>query len=121
MHAKNTKLAHMTNDLTAAYGRWEDAWAEAAHPQFYSRDRTFVDIAKTITSEDYAYPYDAVPEEFEAETYLWKRCCLESYARTRVKLLENGKRARGSPRVATYPWATTRDLIGQTLSSVPHG
>ena len=121
VHAKNTKLAHMTNDLTAAYGRWEDAWAEAAHLQFYSRDRTFVDIAKTITSEDYAYPYDAVPEEFEAETYLWKRCCLESYARTRVKLLENGKRARGSPRVATYPWATTRDSIGQTLSSVPRG
>ncbi|CAE7221502.1 hypothetical protein PTTW11_11432 [Pyrenophora teres f. teres] len=121
VHAKNTKLAHMTNDLTAAYGRWEDAWAEAAHPQFYSRDRTFVDIAKTITSEDYAYPYEAVPDGFEAETYLWKRCCLESYARTRVKLLENGNRARGSPRVTTYPWATMRDSMGQTLTSMPRG
>ncbi|KAF7441634.1 hypothetical protein A1F99_140680 [Pyrenophora tritici-repentis] len=103
VHAKNTKLAHMTNDLTAA------------------RDRTFVDIAKTITSEDYAYPYEAVPDGFEAETYLWKRCCLESYARTRVKLLENGNRARGSPRVTTYPWATMRDSMGQTLTSMPRG
>ncbi|KAL5370972.1 hypothetical protein DPSP01_014565 [Paraphaeosphaeria sporulosa] len=120
-HAKNTKLAHMTSELPAAYGRWENEWAETTHPEFYSRDSTFVDIAKTVTSEDYAYPYDAVPDEFEAETYLWKRCCLESYARTRVRLLENGKRARGSPRVTTYPWATTRDSIGQTLFSVPRG
>ena len=121
VHAKNTKLAHMTDDLTVAYRRWEEAWAEAAHPQFYSRDRTFVDIAKTITSEDYASPYESVSDEFEAETYLWRRCCLESYARTRVKLLEDGKRARGSPRVATYPWATLRDSMGLTLSTLPRG
>ncbi|PVH92672.1 hypothetical protein DM02DRAFT_604978, partial [Periconia macrospinosa] len=120
-HAKNTKPAHMADDLTIAYGHWKEVWAEIAHPQFYSRDRTFVDIAKTITSEDYAYLYDSVPDEFEAETYLWKRCCLESYARTRVKLLEGGKRARGSPLVATYPWATTRDSMGLTLSTMPRG
>ncbi|PVH96291.1 hypothetical protein DM02DRAFT_535575, partial [Periconia macrospinosa] len=120
-HAKNTKLAHMTDDLTIAYGRWKEVWAEVAYPQFYSRDRTFVDIAKTITSEDYAYPHDSVSDAFEAETYLWKRCCLESYIRTRVKLLKGGQRARGSPRVATYPWATTRDSMGLTLSTLPRG
>ncbi|PVH91473.1 hypothetical protein DM02DRAFT_663966, partial [Periconia macrospinosa] len=59
VHAKNTKLAHMTDNLTVAYRRWEAAWEEAADPQFYSKDRTYVDIAKTITSEDYAYPHDA--------------------------------------------------------------
>ncbi|KAF2279842.1 uncharacterized protein EI97DRAFT_438948 [Westerdykella ornata] len=121
VHAKNTKLAHMADDLSVAYQRWEEAWTEAADPQFYSKDRTYVDIAKTITSEDYAYPYDSVPEQFEAETFLWKRCCLESYARTCVKLLEDGKRAQGSPQVATYPWATMRDSMGQTLSTVPRG
>ena len=119
-HAKNTKLAYMAEDLTFAYKRWEETWTEIAHPQFYSKDRTYVDIAKTVTSEDYANLSDSVPEQFEAETFLWKRCCLESYARTRVKLLEDGKRAKGSPRVTTYPWATMRDTMGQTLSTVPH-
>ncbi|KAF1957687.1 hypothetical protein CC80DRAFT_515784 [Byssothecium circinans] len=92
-HAKNTKLAHMTDDLTFAYKRWEKTWAEIAHPQFYSKDRTYVDIAKIVTSEDYANPYDS-------------RYYLESYACTRV---------------TTYPWATMRDMIGQTLSTVPRG
>lgn len=120
-HAKNTKLAHMTDDLTLAYKCWEKTWATIADPQFYSKDRTYVDIAKMVTSEDYASPYNSVPDQFEAETFLWKRCCLESFARTRVKLLKDGKRARGSPRVTTYPWATLRDTMGQTLSTMPHG
>ena len=124
VNAKNTKLAYMkgvVDDLVSTYKSWEEAWAEAVDPQFCSRDRTFVDIAKEVTSEDYALPYDSVPNNFEAETFLWKRCCLEAYAHTRVKFLEDGKRARGSPSVATYPWATMRDTIGQTLSTALHG
>jgi hypothetical protein len=74
-----------------------------------------------VSLRDHALPFDAVPDDFEAETFLWKRCCLESYARTRVKLLEDGKRARGSPQVTTYLWATTRDSISLTLSTAPRG
>lgn len=118
-HAKNTKLAQIKGSLNDAYTYWERRWAEDVDLQFCSRDRTFVDIAKSVTSKDSALPYDAVPDSFEAETYLWKRCCLDSYARTRVKLREDGRRARGSPQVTTYPWATMRDTMGQTLSTVP--
>ncbi|KAF9732818.1 hypothetical protein PMIN01_09676, partial [Paraphaeosphaeria minitans] len=92
-HAENTKLAHITNNLTAAYRHWEATCAEAPHPQLYSRNH-----------------------ELEAE-----RCCLDAYVDTRIKLPEDGRWARGSPRVATYPWATTRDSIGPTLSNVPRG
>jgi hypothetical protein len=120
-HAKNTKLAQMKRTLNVAYKGWEKRWSDDVDLQFCSRDRTYVDIAKLITSEDSVLSYDPVPENFEAETYLWKRCCLESYARTRVKLLEDGKWARGSPRVTTYPWATMRDTMGQTLSTIPRG
>jgi hypothetical protein len=71
--------------------------------------------------EDNALPYDSIPNHCETEVPLWKRCCLESYVRTRIQLLEDGKRARGSPRVTTYPWAMMRDTMGQTLFAVPHG
>jgi hypothetical protein len=32
-----------------------------ADPYFYNRDRTYVDFAKQVTSEDSALPYDHVP------------------------------------------------------------
>lgn len=119
-HSKNTKLEHMDASLTSAYGRWEQAWSRVADPQFYSRERTYVDLGKQVTSEDSALPYDSLPAEHEAEVYLWKRCCLEAYARTRIKTLANGTKARGSPGVRTYPWATTRESMGQTLFAPPH-
>jgi hypothetical protein len=122
VNAKNTKLAHMGEpgvSLATTYRTWEETWNEVANPQFYSRSRTFVDIAKEVSSQDHVLPYDAVPDDFEAETFLWKRCCLESYARTRTKLLADGKHARGSPKVTTYPWATTRDSMGLILSAAP--
>jgi len=121
VHTKNTKLEHMHDSLTTAYGQWEQSWAKVADPQFYSKDRTFVDLGKQVTSEDSALPYDSLSSDFEAEVFLWKRCCLEAYARTRIQRLADGKRARGSPRLTTYPWATMRDTMGQTLFAVPSG
>jgi hypothetical protein len=121
MHAKNTKLEYMDSTLPIAYGRWEQQWSQVADPQFYSKDRTYVDLAKQITSEDSALPYDQIPSHHEAETYLWRRCCLEAYTRTRITRQPDGKHARGSARCTTYPWATMRDTIGQTLFSAPNG
>jgi hypothetical protein len=121
VHAKNTKLEHMDESLPSVYGRWERSWSHVADPQFYSRDRTYVDLGKQVTSEDSGLPYDAIPADHEAEVFLWKRCCLEAYARTRIHTLADGKRAKGSPKCTTYPWATMRDTTGQTLFAAPHG
>ena len=57
-HSKNTKLA--TNDSTSlveACNGWKRQWLDAADLEFYNPDRTFVDIAKQITSQDSALPY----------------------------------------------------------------
>jgi hypothetical protein len=119
VHAKNTKVQYMDQSLSSTYVRWQKCWNDVADPQFYSRSATFVDLGKQITSEDSALPYDAVPNDHEAETYLWRRCCLAAYAERRVLTRADGQRARGSPRVATYPWATMRDTVGQTLFAPP--
>jgi hypothetical protein len=68
-------------DLTAAYDGWERSWSQGTDPQFYTKDRTFVDLAKQVTSEDSDLPYDQLPEDDEAEVYLWKKCCLDAYAK----------------------------------------
>ena len=102
MHAKNTKLEHMDSSLPSAYGRWEACWARVVDPQFYNQDRTFVDLAKQVTSEDSALPYDEIPDDHEAEVFLWKRCCLKAYAQTREVLNADGSQAKGNARCTTY-------------------
>jgi hypothetical protein len=122
MHTKNTKLETMVEqDLTAAYDSWERSWSEATDPQFYNKDRTFVDLAKQVTSEDSDLPYDQLPADHEAEVYLWKRCCLDAYARTRTMLNADGSSAKGNPKRTTYVWATVRDTVGQTFFAAPQG
>jgi hypothetical protein len=121
MSAKNTKLKHMDASLTSAYGRWKACWSKVADSQFYNKDRTFVDLGKQVTSEDSALPYDSIPDDHEAEVFLWKKCCLDACARTREVVHADGSRAKGDPRRTTYSWATMRDTIGQTLFASPHG
>lgn len=120
-HAKNTKLEFMNVSLTQAYDSWQAKWSEVADPQFYNQDRTFVDLAKQVTSEDSALPYDHVLDEQEAEVFLWKKCCLEAYAKSRVILNADGSHAKGSPKRTVYPWAMMRDTVGQTMFASPHG
>lgn len=120
-HAKNTKLEFMDTGLTQAYDGWQAKWSEVADPQFYNKDRTFVDLAKQVTSQDSALPYDDIPDDHEAEVFLWKKCCLDAYAQSRVVLNADGSHAKGTPKRAVYPWATMRDTAGQTLFATPHG
>ncbi|OAF54449.1 hypothetical protein VC83_09238 [Pseudogymnoascus destructans] len=58
INAKNTKLEFSHPSLTQAYGIWEQRWSHAANPEFYNKDSTYVDLAKQVTSEDSALPYD---------------------------------------------------------------
>ncbi|KAK6591254.1 hypothetical protein H4I96_12477 [Botrytis cinerea] len=118
---KNIKLEFMNASLTKVYDDWHSKWVATTDTQFYNPDRTFVDLAKQVTSQDTALPFDHILTHHEAEVFLWKKCCLEAYAKSRVVLEADGSPARGNPRRTVYPWATMRDTIGQTLFAVPHG
>jgi len=74
-----------------------------ADPQFYNKDRTFVDLAKQVTSEDSALPYDHIPEDHEAEVFLWKKCCLEAYTKSRVVHNTDKSHVKGTPKHTVYP------------------
>ncbi|KAF2175411.1 hypothetical protein K469DRAFT_610840 [Zopfia rhizophila CBS 207.26] len=121
MNAKNTKLKHMDTSLTSVCGRWEECWSNVTDPQFYNKNRTFIDLAKQVTSKDSALPYDQIPDDREAEVFLWRKCCLEAYAQTREVLNTDGSRAKGNPKRTIYSWATMRDTTNQTLFAPPHG
>ena len=48
----------MDPGLTGAYIRQENYQLEATDPEFYNKDRTFIDLAKQVTLEDSALPYN---------------------------------------------------------------
>ncbi|TGO31559.1 hypothetical protein BHYA_0526g00010 [Botrytis hyacinthi] len=111
-------------DENPGFDRFRSAtfkWFATTDAQFYNRDRTYIDLAKQIISEDSALLYDYKPEDYEAEVYLWKKCCLEAYAKTWVVLNANGSPAKGNPKCTVYPWAAMRDTAGQTMFAVPNG
>ena len=57
--SKSTKLStNNSTGLVEAYNGWKRQWLDAADPELYNPDRTFVEIAKKITSQDSAIPYD---------------------------------------------------------------
>jgi hypothetical protein len=111
----------MDSSLTQAYDSWQAQWSKVADPQFYNQDWTFVDLAKQVTLEDSTLLYDHIPEDQEAEVFLWKKCCLEAYTISWVTLNADGSHAKGNPKRTVYPWATMRDTVGQTLFASPQG
>jgi hypothetical protein len=123
LNSKNTKLQFMdpTGNLNAAYEKWEHQWSLATDPQFYNRDHTFVDLAKQITSPDHALPYDQIPDNHEAEVYLWRKCCMDAYATTRIQRNADGSPAKGNPKCTRYRWATMRDAMSQTFFTARQG
>ncbi|KAF2176506.1 hypothetical protein K469DRAFT_813152 [Zopfia rhizophila CBS 207.26] len=85
MNAKKTKLKHMDASLTSVYGCWEECC------------RTFIDLAKQVTSKDSALPYDQIPDHHEVEVFLWRKYCLETYAQTQEILNPDGQTLFTSP------------------------
>ena len=96
INIKNTKLTYIkgvVDNLVLIYKSQEEVQAKAIDLQFYSRDYTFINIAKEVTLEDYILLYYSIPNNFKVETFLQKYYYLEAYAYTRIKFLEDSKQA----------------------------
>lgn len=81
MHSKNTKLEFIGAGirLTKMYDKQQRRQNDTTDDQFYNKDRAFVDLAKQTTLSDTALLYNTIPDDCEAEVYLWKTCCLKVY------------------------------------------
>jgi hypothetical protein len=53
--------------------------------------------------------------------FLWKKCCLEAYTKSRLVLNADGSHVKGNPKCTVYPWAMIRDTVGQTMFASLHG
>jgi len=78
LNGKNSKTHYMDHDFSTAMSNWRDQWAVAVDPAFINRRLTYVDLGKQITSPDTQLLDSNKDESFQAETYLYRKCCLDS-------------------------------------------
>jgi hypothetical protein len=130
---KNSKLQYMRSGaakdmlrlLPEAYDAWLKDWTNGMDERFYSKDDTFIDLAKQTTSPDSALPFDPLQPNASAEVYLWKTCCLQKYLATRQRHCrrrrqrqrDKRKRDNGNLEVTYYPFATFGKAGGMTIAS----
>jgi hypothetical protein len=124
MSDKNSKMQYMADGqakdilklLPRAYKGWLKTWKNGTDERFYSKNDTFIDIAKQTTSLDSTIPFEPLPlhHDKEAEVYLWRNCCLKSYLQERHRHCHRKGEGIG---VATYPFATFGDAGAMTISS----
>lgn len=136
---KNSKLRYMQSGsasnlarlLPQVYHAWRQDWIAVMDERFYSKDDTFIDLGKQITSPDSALPFDQLQPSDEAEVYLWRSCCLKKYLATRRPLRQRQRQRQRhcsptgqashtsieDPDVTYYPFATFGQAGGLTIAS----
>lgn len=112
-----------------ALGRWRTQWSYAINDEFLHPKEIYVDIGKQVTSPTALLP-SPDSEDSTAETYLYRKCCLESFT-TWWRTATANASASGGGGAGTgvvgkdtllhtpYMWATLRDVGGQTIEASP--
>ena len=109
MHSKNTKLEYIIKDLSSTYQKQQGCQSSTTNTKFYSKDYTFINLSKQITSKDSNLLDAPLLALDQAEVFLQKRYYLESYYKSRVVLLVDSKLARVNLKCTIYLFTTTRD------------
>jgi hypothetical protein len=161
---KNTKVQFMRGNRNDGIGQdsfpavasdFKKRWQQTFDARFFKNDSVWMDVGMQMTamdtdlstkpSPDPCSPKGDAAPDFEAETYLWRECCLKSmmqnrknwlraYAedarRTQAALAATGfktKRKSGNkvyyaaPQIAWYPWAMINGVSNIILTLSPGG
>jgi hypothetical protein len=77
--AKDLKLRYMSTSLPAVYQKWKQHYKWAIEPKFQAQKQGFVDFGKQVTAEGSYLSSSAVLDGAKPQTFVYKRCCLESF------------------------------------------
>ena len=122
--AKKLKSQFMSPSLQTTCSKWQRQYTYAIDAQFHTRSQAFIDLGKQVTAQgSYLAPavnLDGIPAGHEPQTFLYKRCCLQSFAQWFCKhsLEREGRASQGpdnKPIIHIYSVATTRDAANMTL------
>src|SRR5947209_15361656 len=66
----------MQDNLLGLAREWETNWQAGVDEQFINPQSTYLDLAKQVTCIDHGLPYDELVAEWEAQTGLFRKCCV---------------------------------------------
>ncbi|KFY69298.1 hypothetical protein V496_00358, partial [Pseudogymnoascus sp. VKM F-4515 (FW-2607)] len=105
-----SSAAIKTNALASgSERRWRRQWAYAINDEFLNSKDIYIDIGKQVTSPTALLP-SLDSEDSNAETYLYRKCCLESFTSWWRTATANASASSGSG-------AGTADVGGQTIEA----
>ncbi|RFU24964.1 hypothetical protein B7463_g11374, partial [Scytalidium lignicola] len=76
--------------------------------------------AKQVTSQDSDLLYNIIPDDHEAECFIWRLCCQGKLFKSRTRYNADGDQVSRASKRTVYPFATFRDSCDQTIFSVPN-
>jgi hypothetical protein len=69
----------MSPSVPTMHLKFEKQYNWAIDAKFQARSRVFIDPAKQVTAQgSYLFP-SPIPDSHEPQTFIYKRCCLESF------------------------------------------
>ncbi|OBT51006.1 hypothetical protein VE04_09284 [Pseudogymnoascus sp. 24MN13] len=130
LNQKNCKLNYLKPTLTRSLQQWREHWAITTNNDFLVSKDVYVDVGKQVTSPTAQLPSQG-KEPSNSETFLYRRCCLESFLKrwqTVVASASASASARASGKTSNparkdsltyqaYTWATLRDASSQTVAT----
>lgn len=115
LNSKGLKMQLKSNSWLGLSRSWNRLWDVTIDPAHIDQSSFWLDIGRQLTPPDQGREGgsdDAA--QFAPETYLWRRCCLNSYIR---------QRRQGHPksdlRVDVYQSASFHDVLSVTLTPSP--
>ncbi|KFZ25059.1 hypothetical protein V502_00463 [Pseudogymnoascus sp. VKM F-4520 (FW-2644)] len=126
LNQKNSKVNYISPGLQGALGEWRAHWATATNAEFLNKEQVYIDVGKQVTSPSTKLPGQH-DEASAAETFLYRRCCLESFIKRWKAMASDSATASNSASAPTksmftcvpYMWATLRDASSQTVAATP--
>lgn len=118
--AKDLKYRYMSSSMPTVRSKFERQYNWAINPKFQARKQAFVDPAKQVTAQgSYLFP-SSIPDGHEPQTFIYKRCCLESFAQWYCERPDQKGKKKTSPRNKKpekqfYTNLLARDAANMTL------
>ncbi|KFY82934.1 hypothetical protein V500_10247, partial [Pseudogymnoascus sp. VKM F-4518 (FW-2643)] len=126
LNQKNCKLNYLKPTLARSLGQWRERWATTTNDSFLVREEVYVDVGKQVTSPIAQLPSQG-KEASAGETFLYRRCCQESFCKRWQTVVASASASAKSCNLArkdrlvcqAYTWATLRDASSQTIATDP--
>lgn len=76
--AKDLKQRYMSTSFPTMCWKWKQHYKWAIDPKFQARSQGFIDLGKQVTAKGSYLRMSTIPDGREPQTFVYKRCCLES-------------------------------------------